>query len=169
MISARSPTCFSFALILGLAVLAPGAGAQSLSDLSAGDRIRLTTSPANGLTGTVVRVAGDSLLFTTGAGPEVQAVPFAGLESLEVAFPMSAGRAAGRGALIGLGVGAVLGAMVAAGTCEPNREDFPCNSARQRVELALLGGVAAGLPGAVIGALVGAAARGTRWVRIPLS
>lgn len=132
--------------------------------IDTGARIRVTRGgPTPGqVTGSVERIASDTLWLASGRHAEPVAVPFGTIQRLEVSRGR---RSAVGGALVGGAIGAGLGAtgmlVWAASSC------FSATSGHCPT-----GGTAAGITvgSAALGAVVGAAVmRGERWSLMPLT
>jgi len=128
-----------------------------------GDRIRITAArkALHNRTARVLRVRGDSLILQV-APAETLAVALAGVTRLDVSTGRSrnALRGAGIGALIGVASGAVMG--YASG--DDDRGWYSLSAA----DKAVVYGAALGVPGVVIGLVVGSLTLSDRWISIPL-
>jgi hypothetical protein len=137
---------------------------SSPPDLSAGSRIRVTTSPpSRRLTGTLVTIGNDSLTLAVGKRDTVR-VPLAAVTRLEESRGRRANHA--KGALIGGGVGLVLGlglGAVADGLRNIGCESPSCDNPSNLGGALAVGGLAGAAVGAGTGALLAGAFKGERW------
>jgi hypothetical protein len=174
-----------FALVASLLVPLSTLSSQQQSSIEPGARVRVklectesytppptimlrTICPTH--TGTVTALAADSIILETGAVRTRTAVPIASVTRLEVSqWRKSFGFGKGMlyGLLIGGGGGALVGALY--GTQEDiecglgDHLDGPCPELK-----ALFGVVLAGVPGTVIGGVVGALVKTEGWEEVPL-
>jgi hypothetical protein len=170
---------FTFCVIaLGeVAAMAGSATAQATSDrvsvvLVPGARVRVSAPATGQVVGTLVRATDDTVRVALANGSSI-AFPSASLSRLE----LSAGvqhrgwKGAGIGLLAGAGVGSVIGLATYRRTqCdEPLLETFVCSFVDQtsRQVTVVADAAMVGTVGAIVGALVGHAARES-WVRVPL-
>lgn len=99
----------------------------------------------------------------SGAGPEARsnrALALSEVMRLDQKMPRSRVRGAARGALWGVAIGAVTGAIIGAAYGPEPQGWAPTDTMAEAV---LQGVIFLGVPGAGIGALVGAVVPGTRW------
>lgn len=110
--------------------------------------------------GSVIRSEGDTLVLSVHSAIGAVAIPVSWIESVDVSRGTeSAGSAAWRSGQAGLLVGAVIGSTVGAELAAMGEESF-----LRAVPLrAVLYGLSAGLPAALLGALN----PGERWERVP--
>jgi hypothetical protein len=159
----------SIALAALAACVAWPAEAQEPSALAPGARVRVAALGfITPVTGSVVRVSGDSIWLLTKPDGSVLGVPLAALRRVEVSRgPNTRGRTAARRAGAGLLIGGTIGAVLGAATYDPGAFIGP----HDRGGNALVGGAVFGALGALGGALYGLAAPGERWtlVRLPLA
>jgi hypothetical protein len=151
-------------LTVAALILAPlGAVSSQAVQPRSGDRIRITSAPntLDNQTARVLRVRNDTL-FLQVVPAETLVVALAGVTRLEVstARRRHTWQGAAIGALIGFTSGALIG--LASGDDPPGVWSYTVE------ENALMFGVALGIPGLVIGTLVGFNSVSHRWTSVPL-
>ncbi len=164
----RPPLCLGacstipvLALLLLRAVPLPG---QQVPELRQGTRVRIhmhTDLGSMAHVGTLQGASADSIYFRPETSRSTLVIERTSFDSMQVRVNQrSAGTAALRGAAIGWGIVALPFAALALAI--QNCGEMDCEVA------AILGMVTLGLPAAALGALVGVANRGDRWVTVPL-
>ena len=151
-----------FLLLVLSATYAPSLPAQSIP-VQAGDRVRIEAGRVSGRF-SVVDVSTDTLLLQEGAAPQIR-VPLASIQQIARRDKRTGWQGALHGAGLGLLIGGVAGAITGfASGDDPETQWFAFTAE----EKALAVGVVLGVGGAVLGGVIGAAAPGERWVRVPL-
>jgi hypothetical protein len=141
-------------------------------DLASGARVRVTAPAAGRIVGTLLRATADSIRIELANGSSV-AFPADGISQLELSTGVQrrGWKGAGIGLLAGAGTGAVIGLATYRRTeCdEPVLETFVCSFVdRTSRDVTVIADAAmVGTLGAIVGALIGHAARES-WVRVPL-
>ncbi len=149
------------ALLLFRAVPLPG---QQVPELRQGTRVRIhmhTDLGSMAHVGTLQGASADSIYFRPETSRSTLVIERTSFDSVQVRTNQrSASAAAFRGAAIGWGIVAVPLAVLglAIGDCG----EVDCATA------VVLGMVTLGLPAAALGALIGTANRGDRWITVPL-
>jgi len=133
--------------------------------VSAGSYVRIESSVlGSGFhKGNVVTATSDTLLFQPKADAPAIQIATPNIVKLEVAGPQKTHKA--RGALIGFLIGAGTGAVLGAATYKKDQCAGICVVPDARSFDATLGAVLLGVPGAIIGAIVGAHPSNT-WVPV---
>jgi hypothetical protein len=150
-------TIFAAAMLLFLSGVA--AGQSALSGLHAGDRVRLRADGVRGQFDVAEMSASRLLLRQPESGQQID-VPTNSIQSLHVRGER---RPRGGGALRGLGFGLLVGGGGGAIIGYASGDDDPGFLSFSAEEKALMGAVAFGGIGAVLGAVMGAAAPGYNW------
>lgn len=136
-----------------------------------GARIRVDAPRllVNRRVGTLVALRSDSLVFAPDRETRTVAVPRGELRQVDLAVrERSRGAGARKGALVGLGIGGALGATIAiAGAVSESRSDGDEFDGLVGAVTFVTGSVVT-LLGTGIGALIGTAAGGSDWRRVPL-
>lgn len=163
----RSPVFSTLPLLALLATWPLALGGQTIEELGAGDRVRVTPLEGTPLEGAFQQM-GSQGLTVLGSKDTPFTIPLQSIEALEIA----AGRKRGKAALIGGGIGLVAGVLLGgltSGDCVGDCAD-PYNvgggdlaEANATAEGALLGGLVLGGIGAAVGALFFAP---ERWVKV---
>ncbi|HKY61372.1 MAG TPA: hypothetical protein VJP59_10215 [Gemmatimonadota bacterium] len=143
--------------------------ASAQQPLLVGDRLRATylPDPSNSerkgtVTGEYVGLGPSALrLSMLPGGQQVQEVDLDEMLRLERSRPRTVGEGAGRGALWGALAGTLVGLGIIA-QCSSD-DFFQCDGSAFLVGPAIFGGIGAGA-----GAVIGMAARGTKWEEIPV-
>lgn len=146
-------------LMLASPLLLTAVGAQPLSEVAPGARVRIRAPGivAGRYTGTVLSRTSDTIVVASSAAASVR-VPVGSLTSVEVSRGRSRARGAGKGALWGGGIGIGLGVLAAAAG---SAEDYGGESDAEVITGSILGG-------AIWGALIGAIVGSERWERYDL-
>ncbi len=159
-------TCL--ALVLSLAFAAPLL-AQERAAVSAGDRVRVTSSSIPRTNGIVLETQPDTLVLRSRG--ETIYTAWADVRTLHIAEPGSRGRSAFKYGRIGLIAGAATGAAFGLAAFSGNDSaDGPCLLCSPGIAAVYLGG-RLGVTGAVLGSLAGAAFPEERWrpVKAPVT
>jgi len=146
--------------------------AENKDELKAGDylRIRLTGAREKYV---LDRIRPDTLYVHREHDNEFLQIAFGQIEKVEVRVPRSSGSGALRGAVIGGGIGGMIGMLYAIATWDD--VDTDCGDLDELCSntasgLRFMGSVAVfGIPGMLLGAVVGAAAPGEHWQQIELA
>jgi len=156
--------------LLGIALSFANGTAQRVAHTATGQRVRITSGKylLHQRVGTLVGSWADSITVRIGVVPAESTLVLSRsvIDRLEVSRGLQ--RNTGRGALIGLGSGAALGAVIGLMTyekCVPQGLLDCLYAPESRAQQAMLFGVAFGLIGAGVGALVGSAKQ-ERWERV---
>ena len=141
--------------------------AQGSMPVKAGDRVRVAfgTSECQPClaVGLVAAFSTDSVALAVGNRTDTLRLPIASVTRFEVSRGRKSKTLSGMGigAAIGVGTGAILGAIATSGECL--FESDPCPGAG-----AVAGAVLLGVPGLLVGTIVGALTKSDRWEEVPL-
>jgi hypothetical protein len=149
----------------------PLAYAQPDSELQAGKRLRIKSGDS--LTEYVLeRITADSLIVSGRNNDGMRQIAFDQVQRVDVRVPRSAGRGALRGAVFGGMIGAVIGGSYAISTWDEVDADcgrFTPLCSNSASALRFAGYVAVfGMPGMLVGAVVGGISPGERWQPVNL-
>jgi hypothetical protein len=141
------------------------------TELQAGNRLRIKMSDSS-KEYVLGRVSGDTLVVSSRNDDGMKRIAFDQVQRVDVRVPRSTGRGALRGALIGGMIGAGIGGVYAIATWdEVNADcgDFTPICSNGASGLRFVGSAAVfGIPGILVGAVVGAVAPGERWQSVNL-
>ncbi len=146
--------------------------ADNKNELKAGDHLRIRMTGAKDKY-VLDRIRPDTLYVYREHDNEFQQIVFGQIEKIEVKVPRSSGSGALRGALIGGGIGGVIGMLYAVATWDDVNTD--CGQYNELCSntasgLRFMGSVAVfGMPGMLLGAVIGAAVPGEHWQQIDLA
>ncbi len=129
-----------------------------------GERIRITDATGSEYVGTVQDVDQDELTLVL-EDDRLHRIAFVDMMSLETSLGIK--RNVRAGALMGVGVGALAGVLTStlfSGFCDPSEKD--CKDAVSG--LGVLTAVVVAVPGALVGAGLGALMSGEKWSVLPL-
>jgi hypothetical protein len=139
------------------------AGAQPLSELAPGARVRIRAPGivAGRYTGTVLSRTADTLVVASSAAASAR-VPVSSLTSVEVSRGKSRSRGAFKGIAWGASIGLGVGLLTAAALSSDPSYGGPDGQSKGELVAQALGG------GAVWGVIIGAIVGSERWVRYDL-
>ncbi len=146
--------------------------AENKDELKEGDHLRIRMTGAKDKY-VLDRVGPDTLYVYREHDNEFQQIAFGQIEKVEVKVPRSSGSGALRGAVIGGGIGGLIGMLYAVATWDDvntdcGQYDELCSNTASG--LRFMGAVAVfGMPGMLLGAVIGAAAPGEHWQQIDLA
>ncbi len=161
------------AIIIAILVLFSTHGyTETKRELNVGDHLRIQMTGSSGKY-VLDRIRQDTLFVHREHDNEFQQMAFEQIERIEVRVPRSSGFGALRGAAIGGAIGGAIGALYALATWDDVNTncgylDEICSNTASG--LRFIGSVAVfGIPGLVLGAVIGAAAPGENWQQIELT
>lgn len=147
-------------LFLFLGFLPSGATAEE-QDVERGQRVRLTTTAGDRLTGRVGEKTSDAIVIELDDDGGSRSIPLVDAASLENGHPLSRSKAAWSKAKWGALIGAVPGAISLGVQHEQVGEDGSSVAGA-----AALGAWSGGLLGGLVGAAIGALNPGEEWVKV---